>query len=163
MKVYDYAIRKFKYIDSKNTFAAGASFGGYMINWIECHKNPFNALVSHDGVFNTESEWGTTEELWFPEWEFNGTPWQNRNLYKKWNPARLIQNAKTPMLVIEGAHDYRVPEEQAFQLFSSLQRLGVESKFLYFPDEFHFVTKPQDARFWWNSVFDWFEKHKKYL
>jgi dipeptidyl aminopeptidase/acylaminoacyl peptidase len=161
MKVYDYSLKNFKFIDSKNTFAAGASFGGYMINWIEGHTNRFNALVSHDGVFNTESMWGTTEELWFPEWEFNGTPWQNRKLYEKWNPARFIQNAKTPMLIVEGARDYRVPEEQAFQLFTSLQRLGVESKFLYFPDEFHFVTKPQDARFWWNSVFDWFEKHKK--
>jgi len=161
MKVYDYSLKNFKFIDSKNTFAAGASYGGYMINWIEGHTNRFNALVSHDGVFNTESMWGTTEELWFPEWEFNGTPWQNRKLYEKWNPARFIQNAKTPMLIVEGARDYRVPEEQAFQLFTSLQRLGVESKFLYFPDEFHFVIKPQDAKFWWNSVFDWFEKHKK--
>ncbi|MDR3626119.1 MAG: S9 family peptidase [Ignavibacteriaceae bacterium] len=161
MKVYDYSIKNFNYIDAKNTFAAGASFGGYMINWIEGHTNRFNAMVSHDGVFNTESMWGTTEELWFPEWEFNGTPWQNRKLYDKWNPAKFIQNAKTPMLVVEGARDYRVPEDQAFQLFTSLQRLGVDSKFLYFPDEFHFVIKPQDARFWWNSVFDWFETHKK--
>jgi dipeptidyl aminopeptidase/acylaminoacyl peptidase len=161
MKVYDYSVKNFKYIDAKNTFAAGASYGGYMINWIEGHTNRFNAMVSHDGVFNTESMWGTTEELWFPEWEFNGTPWQNRKLYEKWNPARFIQNAKTPLLIVEGARDYRVPEEQAFQLFTSLQRLNVESKFLYFPDEFHFVIKPQDARFWWDSVFDWFEKHKK--
>jgi dipeptidyl aminopeptidase/acylaminoacyl peptidase len=161
MKVYDYSLKNFKFLDAKNTFAAGASYGGYMINWIEGHTNRFNALVSHDGVFNTESMYGTTEELWFPEWEFNGTPWQNRKLYEKWNPARFIQNAKTPMLIVEGARDYRVPEDQAFQLFTSLQRLGVESKFLYYPDEFHFVIKPQDARFWWNSVFDWFEKHKK--
>lgn len=161
MKVYDYSVKNFNYIDAKNTFAAGASFGGYMINWIEGHTNRFNAMVSHDGVFNTESMWGTTEELWFPEWEFNGAPWQNRKLYEKWNPSRFIQNAKTPLLVVEGARDYRVPEEQAFQLFTSLQRLGVDSKFLYFPDEFHFVIKPQDARFWWNSVFDWFETHKK--
>ncbi len=161
MEVYDYALKNFNYIDSKNTFAAGASYGGYMINWIEGHTNRFNALVSHDGVFNTVSMWGTTEELWFPEWEFNGTPWQNIKLYEKWNPQRFIQNAKTPMLIVEGAHDYRVPEEQAFQLFSSLQRLGVESKLLYFPDEFHFVIKPQDARFWWNSVFEWFDQHKK--
>ncbi len=161
MDVYDYAVKNFKYIDKKNTFAAGASFGGYMIDWIEGHTNRFNALVSHDGVFNTISMWGTTEELWFPEWEFNGTPWTNRTLYDKWNPERFIQNAKTPMLIVEGGHDYRVPEEQAFQLFTSLQRLGVESKLLYFPDEFHFVVHPQDARFWWHSVFDWFAKHKK--
>jgi len=161
MNVYNYAIKNFKYIDKKNTFAAGASYGGYMVNWIEGHTNRFNALVSHDGVFNTVSMWGTTEELWFPEWEFNGTPWTNRALYEKWNPERFIQNAKTPMLIVEGGHDYRVPDDQAFQLFSSLQTLGVECKFLYFPDEFHFVIKPQDARFWWKSVFEWFEKHKK--
>ncbi len=161
MNAYDYAIKNYKYIDPKNTFAAGASYGGYMINWIEGHSDRFNALVSHDGVFNTESMWGTTEELWFPEWEFGGTPWQNRKLYEKWSPQRFIQNAKTPMLIVEGANDFRVPEEQAFQLFTSLQRLGVESKLLYFPDEFHFVTKPQNARLWWNTIFDWFEQHKK--
>ncbi len=161
MDVYDYAVKHFNFIDKKNTFAAGASYGGYMIDWIEGHTNRFNALVAHDGVFNTVSMWGTTEELWFPEWEFKGTPWTNRALYEKWNPERFIQNAKTPMLIVEGGHDYRVPEEQAFQLFTSLQRLGVESKLLYFPDEFHFVIKPQDARFWWNSVFEWFDKHKK--
>ncbi len=161
MDVYDYAVKKFNFIDKKNTFAAGASFGGYMINWIEGHTNRFNALVSHDGVFNTVSMWGTTEELWFPEWEFNGTPWTNRALYEKWNPQRFIQNAKTPMLIVEGAHDYRVPEDQAFQLFTSLQRLGVQSKMLLFNNEYHFVVKPQDARFWWNSVFEWFDQHKK--
>ncbi len=161
MDVYDYAVKNFKYIDPKNTFAAGASYGGYMINWIEAHKNPFNAMVSHDGVFNTVSMWGTTEELWFPEWEFNGTPWQNRELYEKWNPQRYIQNAKTPLLIIEGAHDYRVPQDQAFQLFTSLQRLGVPSKLLYFNDEYHFVVKPQDAKFWWDSIFEWYKKYQK--
>jgi dipeptidyl aminopeptidase/acylaminoacyl peptidase len=161
MNAYDYAVKNFKFIDKKNTFAAGASYGGYMIDWIEGHTNRFNALVSHDGVFNTVSMYGTTEELWFPEWEFKGTPWTNRALYEKWNPERFIQNAKTPMLIFEGAHDYRVPEEQAFQLFTSLQRLGVPSKFIYFPDEFHFVVKPQDAKLWWNSIFDWFNKYKK--
>ncbi len=161
MKVYDYAVKNFKFIDKKNTFAAGASYGGYMIDWIEGHTDRFNALVSHDGVFNTISEYGTTEELWFPEWEFGGTPWTNRALYEKWNPQRFIQNAKTPMLIFEGAHDYRVPEDQAFQLFTSLQRLGVQSKMIFFPDEFHFVVKPQDAKVWWNAIFDWFEQHKK--
>ncbi len=161
MNVYDYSIKNFKYIDPKNTFAAGASYGGYMINWIEGHTDRFNALVSHDGVFNTISSWGTTEELWFNEWEFKGTPWENRELYEKWNPQRFIQNAKTPMLIVQGANDFRVPEGQAFQLFTSLQRLGVDSKLLFFPDEYHFVVKPQDARFWWNSIFEWFEKYKK--
>ncbi|MDR3666148.1 MAG: S9 family peptidase [Ignavibacteriaceae bacterium] len=161
MNTFDYAIKNFKFIDEMNQFSAGASYGGYMENWMEGHTTRFNAVVSHDGVFNTESEFGTTEELWFPLWEFKGAPWQNRKLYEKWSPHRYIQNAKTPMLVVQGGRDFRVPEEQAFQLFTSLQMLGVESKFLYFPDEFHFVTKPQNSRLWWNTVFDWFGKHKK--
>jgi len=161
MSAYDYAISNFDFIDKNNTFAAGASYGGYMINWIATQNNRFNALVCHDGVFNLESMYGTTEELWFPEWENGGTPWQNRALYEKWSPHRYVENIKTPMLVIHGAFDFRVSEEQAFQLFTSLQRLGVDSKFLYFPDETHFVTKPQNARLWWLTVYDWFDKHYK--
>jgi dipeptidyl aminopeptidase/acylaminoacyl peptidase len=159
MNAYDYAIKNFNFIDTKNTFAAGASYGGYMINWIAGHTDRFNALVTHDGVFNVESMYGTTEELWFPEWENGGTPWQNRQLYEKFSPHRFIHNCKTPMLIVHSAKDFRVPEEQAFQLFTSLQRLGVESMFLYFPDETHFVSKPQNAKLWWNTIFDWFKKH----
>ncbi len=159
MNVYDYAVKSFKYIDKNNTFAAGASYGGYMINWIAGHTNRFKALVSHAGVFNLESMFGTTEQLWFPEWEFGGTPWEKRKDYEKWSPHRYINNCKTPMLVVHGAKDFRVPEEQAFQLFTSLQRLGIESKFLYYPDETHFVAKPQNSRLWWLTVYDWFEKH----
>lgn len=161
MNSYDYAVKNFSFIDGKNTFAAGASYGGYMINWIAGHTDRFNALVSHAGVFNLESMYGTTEELWFPEWENGGTPWQNRQLYDKISPHRFIHNCKTPVLIVHGAYDFRVPEEQAFQLFTSLQRLGVESKFLYFPDETHFVSKPQNAKLWWNTVYDWFKKHTK--
>jgi dipeptidyl aminopeptidase/acylaminoacyl peptidase len=161
MDATDYALKNFKYVDKENTFAAGASFGGYMIDWIEGHTDRFNALVSHDGVFDLISMYGTTEELWFPEWEFKGTPWENPSLYEKWSPSRYIQNAKTPMLIVEGGNDFRVPVGQAFELFTSLQRQGVESELLYFPDEYHFVAKPQDARLWWNTIFDWFEKHKK--
>lgn len=161
MNAYDYAIRNYAFIDSNNTFAAGASYGGYMINWIAGHTDRFNALVSHAGVFNLESMYGTTEELWFPEWENKGTPWENRGLYEKFSPHRYIQNCKTPVLVVHGAYDFRVPEEQAFQLFTSLQRLGVDSKFLYFPDETHFVSKPQNAKLWWQTVFGWFERYYK--
>ncbi len=161
MNACDYAIKNFNFIDSNNTFAAGASYGGYMINWIEGHTDRFNALVCHDGVFNTESMYGSTEELWFPEWEFNGTPWESREVYQKWSPHMYVQNFKTPMLVVHGAFDFRVPESQAFELFTSLQRMGVESKFLYFPDETHFVTKPQNSKLWWNTIFDWFNNHKK--
>ncbi len=161
INTYDYAIKNFKFIDANNTFAAGASYGGYMINWLEGHFNKFNAVVSHDGVYNIESMYGSTEELWFPEWEMKGTPWQNRTLYEKWSPNRFVKNFKTPMLIVHGALDFRLSETQAFELFTALQRKGVPSKFLYFPDEFHFVTKPQNARLWWNTIFDWFEQYKK--
>ena len=161
MNATDYASNNFNFIDKKNTFAAGASYGGYMMNWMVGHTDRFNAVVSHDGVFDLTSNWGTTEELWFPEWEYGGTPWENREVYEKWSPHMYIQNAKTPMLIVQGANDFRVPEGQAFELFTSLQRLGVESKLLYFPDEYHFVVKPQNAVLWWNTIFDWFEQFKK--
>jgi len=161
MNCYDYVINNYDYVDKNNTFAAGASYGGYMINWIEGHTDRFSALVCHDGVFNLESMYGTTEELWFTDWEFGGAPWQNRDLYKKWSPHQYVENFRTPMLVVHGAKDFRVPEEQAFQLFTSLQRMGVESEFLYFPDETHFVSKPQNSLLWWNTIFNWFDKFKK--
>ncbi|MEJ5352346.1 MAG: S9 family peptidase [Melioribacteraceae bacterium] len=161
MNACDYAIDNFKFIDAKNTFAAGASYGGYMINWILGHTDRFNALVSHAGVYNLESMYGTTEELWFPEWEFNGTPWTNRKLYELWSPHRYADNFKTPTLVIHGANDFRVPEGQAFELFTTLQRKGIPSKLLYFPDEYHFVTKPQNSLLWWKTIFDWFENYKE--
>ncbi len=161
MNAVDYSFNNFNFIDKKNIFAAGASYGGYMIDWLEGHTDRFNAVVSHDGVYDLKSMYGTTEELWFPEWEFKGTPWNNPELYEKWSPSNYIQNAKTPMLIVEGANDFRVPEGQAFELFTALQRQGVESELLYFPDEYHFVTKPQNAELWWNTIFDWFEKHKK--
>lgn len=160
MNAYDYAVDNFDFIDSKNTFAAGASYGGYMISWIAGHTDRFNALVCHAGVYNLESMWGSTEELWFPEWEFGGTPWQNRALYQKWSPHMYAENFKTPTLVVHGAYDFRVPETQAFEFFTTLQRLEVESKFLYFPDETHFVAKPRNARLWWNTLYDWFENYK---
>ncbi len=161
MNAYDYAVDNFNFIDKQNTFAAGASYGGYMINWIEGHTDRFNALVCHAGVFNLESMYGTTEELWFPEWENGGTPWENRELYEKWSPHMFVKNFKTPMLVIHGAYDFRVPFGQAMELFTALQRVGVESKLLYFPDEYHFVTKPQNAKLWWNSIYNWLDQHKK--
>ncbi|MCJ7554507.1 MAG: S9 family peptidase [Ignavibacteriaceae bacterium] len=161
MKAYDYAIENFSFIDAKNTFASGASYGGYMINWIEGHTDRFSALFCHNGTFNLESMWGTTEELWFPEWDISGTPWENPEAYEKWSPHRYAKNFKTPMLIVHSAFDFRLSEEQAFQLFTTLQRLEIESKFLYFPDETHFVSKPQNAKLWWNTVFDWFKSHQK--
>ncbi len=161
MSVLDNSLKKYNFIDKNNLFAAGASYGGFMINWIEGHNARFNALFSHDGVYDQRSMYGETEELWFPEWEFKGTPWTNPELYAKWSPSSYVKNFKTPMLLVQGGHDFRVPQGQAFQLFTALQRVGVESKLLYFPNETHFVTKPQNAKFWWHSLFDWFNKHKK--
>lgn len=158
MNAYDYAIKNFSFIDKNKTVAAGASYGGYMMNWIATQTNRFKAILTHAGVFNLESMYGTTEELWFPEWEFKGTPWTNRKLYHKFSPHLYVDKIKTPMLVTHGAFDFRVPESQAFELFTSLQRLGVPSKFIYFPDETHFIAKPQNFKLWMTEIFDWFEK-----
>ncbi len=161
MNAFDYAVNNYKFIDKNNTFAAGASYGGYMINWLEGHETRFNAVVSHAGVFNLESMYGSTEELWFPEWEYKGTPWTNREMYVKWSPHQYAKNFKTPMLVVHGAFDFRVPESQAFELFTTLQRMEIKSKFLYFPDETHFISKPQNAKLWWSTIYDWFEENKR--
>jgi dipeptidyl aminopeptidase/acylaminoacyl peptidase len=160
MNAYDHTLKNYNFIDGANTFAAGASYGGYMINWIQGHNENFNALVSHAGLFNITSMYGVTEELWFPEWEFGGAPWENRELYDKWSPHKYVENFKTPMLVIHGAYDFRVPEGQAFELFTALQKMGVDSKLLYYPNENHFITKPLNAKLWWNSIFEWYEKYK---
>ena len=163
MKGVEYVIRNYPFIDSTRIGAAGASYGGYMMNWIEGHndKGIFKCLVSHAGVFDLASMYGSTEELWFPEWEFKGTPWTNPEMYKKWSPSSYVKNFKTPMLVIHGQLDYRVDVSQGFQMFTALQRMGVPSKMLYFPDEGHFVLKPQNSKLWWNTIFDWLEKYLK--
>ena len=161
MSGLDYLVAHYKFIDGEKIAAAGASYGGYMINWIATHTNRFKALVSHAGAFDLRSKYGATEELWFPEWEFDGTPYENPKLYEKWSPsyfARNFQQYKTPTLVTHGAHDFRVPESQGFQMFTALQRMGVPSRLLYFPDEDHFVQKPQNARLWWQTVHEWIAK-----
>ena len=149
------------FVDRKRVCAAGASYGGYMVNWIMGHNNKFACLISHAGVFNLESKYGTTEELWFPEWEFGGTPWDNPQEYRKWSPHRLVKNFKTPTLVIHGQRDYRVPVAQGFGLFTALQRQGVPSRMLYFPDEGHFVTKPLNRKLWFKTMLDWFKRYLK--
>jgi dipeptidyl aminopeptidase/acylaminoacyl peptidase len=149
------------YVQKGNVCAMGASYGGYAVNWIITHTDRFKCAVSHDGMFNPESSWGTTEELWFNEWEFKGTPWTNRELYRKWSPALSIQNAKTPTLVVHGQLDYRLDASEGFQLFTSLQRLGVPSKMLYFPDEGHWVLKPQNSQLWYKTVNAWVDQWLK--
>ncbi len=157
MKGVDYLEANFDFIDPERIGAAGASYGGYMIDWIEGHTDRFECLVSHAGVYNLESMYGATEELWFPEWEFEGTPWTNPGMYEKFSPHRYAADFSTPCLVVHGEHDYRVPYNQGLEFFTALQRQGVESKLLFFPDETHFVSKPLNAELWWNTIHEWFE------
>jgi dipeptidyl aminopeptidase/acylaminoacyl peptidase len=158
MKGLDYVEKTYPFIDKNRVAALGASYGGYMANWLLGHTNRFKCIVSHDGVFNTESAYGTTEELWFPEWEFKSPPWKNRELYAKWSPHLFADKFKTPTLVIHGQNDYRVDASQGFDLFTTLQRLKVPSKMLYFPDEGHWVLKPQNSQLWYKTVNDWVDQ-----
>jgi dipeptidyl aminopeptidase/acylaminoacyl peptidase len=158
MKGLDYAEQTYPFIDKNRECALGASYGGYMINWILGHTDRFKCLVSHDGMFNAESAWGTTEELWFNDWEFKGTPYDNRASYEKWSPHQYAKNFKTPTLVIHGQRDYRLDVSEGFQLFTTLQMEGVPSKMLYFPDEGHWVLKPQNSKLWYETVNAWVDR-----
>jgi dipeptidyl aminopeptidase/acylaminoacyl peptidase len=158
MKGLDYAEEHYGFIDKARECALGASYGGYMANWILGHTDRFKCIVSHDGMFNAESAWGTTEELWFNNWEFKGTPYDNRAAYEKWSPHQYAKNFKTPTLVIHGQRDYRLDVSQGFDLFTTLQMEGVPSKMLYFPDEGHWVLKPQNSQLWYKTVNDWVDQ-----
>jgi dipeptidyl aminopeptidase/acylaminoacyl peptidase len=161
MKGLDYAEKTYPFIDKDRECALGASYGGYMINWIMGHTNRFKCLVTHDGMFNAESAWGTTEELWFNNWEFKGTPYDNRAGYEKWSPNQYAKNFKTPTLVIHDQRDYRLDVSEGLQLFTTLQMEGVPSKMLYFPDEGHWVLKPQNSRLWYETVNAWVDQWTK--
>ncbi len=161
MNGLDHLLSRYNFIDKNRLAAAGASYGGYMVNWIEGHTARFSCLISHAGVYDLRSMHGATEELWFPEWEFKGTPWSNKEMYEKWSPSFFVQNFKTPCLVIHGQRDFRVPVTQGFQFFTALQRMNVPSQMLYFPNEDHFVQKPQNAELWWKTVHDWLAKYLK--
>ena len=143
------------YADPDRMAAAGGSYGGYMIDWMLGHTQRFKAFITHDGVFDLRSMFGSTEELWFPLWEFNGTPWDNPESYTKWSPSYFVKEFHTPTLVIHGEQDFRVPYTQGLQLFTSLQLQKVPSKLLLFPDEGHWVLKPQNSVLWYNSFLDW--------
>jgi dipeptidyl aminopeptidase/acylaminoacyl peptidase len=158
MKGLDYAEQHYPFVDKTRECALGASYGGYMANWILGHTDRFKCIVSHDGAFNTESAWGTTEELWFNEWEFKGTPYTNRDMYRKWSPHLSATNFKTPTLVIHSQLDYRLDVSEGLQLFTTLQRQGVPSKMLYFPDEGHWILKPQNSQLWYKTVNDWVDQ-----
>ncbi len=153
------------FIDRTRIGGAGASYGGYMIDWILGHNNDprfkFKALVSHAGVYNLESMAAATEELWFVNWEFKGMPWQNQINYQKWSPHKFVNNFSTPTLVTAGEMDFRVPVDQSLQLFTGLQLKGVDSKLIIFPDEGHWIMKPQNSEFWYSNVVSWLDKHLK--
>ncbi|MBI5083713.1 MAG: S9 family peptidase [Acidobacteria bacterium] len=154
MAVADY-VAKLPYVDPDRMAAAGGSYGGYMVNWILGHSTRFKALVSHAGVYDLASMGGETEELWFTTWEFKGHPWQSAEVYEKWSPSKHVANFKTPTLVIHGEMDYRVPYGQGLQLFTALQGQKVPSKLLVYPDEGHWILKPQNSLLWYETVLDW--------
>ncbi|HEY5837615.1 MAG TPA: S9 family peptidase, partial [Pyrinomonadaceae bacterium] len=158
-------LRRNSYVDRNRIGAAGASYGGYMVDWILGHNTDprfrFKTLVSHAGVYNLTSMYGATEELWFPEWEFKGTPWTNKAMYERWSPHNFAGNFNTPTLVTAGELDYRVPYTESLQLYTALQRRNVPSKLLMFPDEGHWILKPQNSKLWYNTVLDWLNKYLK--
>jgi dipeptidyl aminopeptidase/acylaminoacyl peptidase len=161
MKGLDYALNKYPFLDKSRVAAAGGSYGGFMVNWICGHTDRFKALVSHAGVFDLISMYGTTEELWFPEWEYGGFPWTRPEHYRERSPSTYAGNFKTPTLVIHGALDFRVPDAQGLGIFTSLQRQGVPSRYVWFPDEGHWIAKPQNRIVWWREVREWLEKYLK--
>jgi dipeptidyl aminopeptidase/acylaminoacyl peptidase len=195
MKGLDYAEGHFAFIDKTRECALGASYGGFMADWVLTHTNRFKCVVTHDGMYDPAAAYGDTEEMWFNEWEFRrpedfpkgwdgfggakgltvgqtvegrpAQPWRYEGLaveqdpFRRWSPMLHIKDAKTPTLVIHSQKDYRLDVSQGFELFTALQRLGVPSKMLYFPDEGHWVLKPQNSQLWYQTVGDWCDKWTK--
>ena len=163
----DYAEEHYPFIDKTRECALGASYGGYMADWILGHTDRFKCIVTHDGMYNSESAFGSTEELWFNQWEFKGRPWDyvgkpdSENPFRKWSPMLSAKNFKTPTLVVHNQLDYRLDVSQGYELFTALQLQGVPSKMLYFPDEGHWVLKPQNSQLWWKTVNDWVDQWTK--
>jgi len=162
-KGIDAAIAKYPFIDKTRLAAAGGSYGGYMADWLATHTDRFKAIISHAGVYDKVSMYAT-EELWFEEHDMQGTPWTAAENYKKWSPstyAAELGKYKTPTLVVCGEKDYRVPYTQSVEFFSALQRQSVPSKLMVFPDEGHWILKPQNARLWYKTFLDWMETYLK--
>jgi dipeptidyl aminopeptidase/acylaminoacyl peptidase len=194
MKGLDAAEAKFPFIDKTRECALGASYGGFMANWVLTHTTRFKCIVTHDGMYNPPAAYGDTEEVWFNEWEFRraadfpaeggktarpapakvtdrkgqpAQPWRYaagpvaQDPFRKWSPMLSIAKARTPTLVIHSQKDYRLDVSEGFQLFTALQRLGVPSKMLYFPDEGHWILKPQNSKLWYETVGDWCDRWTK--
>jgi dipeptidyl aminopeptidase/acylaminoacyl peptidase len=161
MKGLDHALANHSWLDGDRVGALGASYGGWMINWINGHTNRFKCLVNHDGGFDEFANYFTTEELWFPEWEFKGVPWERPELYDKFSPSRYVGKWQTPTLVIHGAKDFRLVDAEGIATFTALQRRGIPSQFLYFPDENHWVLKPKNSIVWHETILAWLERWLK--
>jgi dipeptidyl aminopeptidase/acylaminoacyl peptidase len=162
LKGLDAAIAKYPFIDGARVGAAGGSYGGYMIDWIATHTDRFKCLISHAGPYDLASEYGATEELWFADWEFGGPPWAKPELYRKWAPSEFaagLGKYKTPTLVVGGELDFRVPYTQDLEFFTALQVQGVPSKLVIFPDEGHWVLKPQNSELWYATFLDWLGRY----
>ncbi len=163
MKGVDYTLANYKFVDGARMAAAGGSYGGYMADWIATHTDRFKAIISHAGVYDLSSA-SATEELWFNEHDFKGTPWGNPEGYKKWSPSTYageLGKYKTPTLVIAGERDFRVPYTQSLEFFTALQRQDVASKLVVFPDEGHWVLKPDNSKFWYETFLGWLAKYVK--
>jgi dipeptidyl aminopeptidase/acylaminoacyl peptidase len=161
-KGLDAALKRYSFLDGDKACALGASYGGFMINWIAGQMpERFRCLVNHDGNLDEKLAYFNTEELWFPEWEHGGTPWEKPEGYTKHNPIDHVAKWKTPMLVVHGGKDFRVVETQGFSTFTVLQRRGIPSKLLYFPDENHWVVKPANSIHWHETVLDWLDQWTK--
>jgi dipeptidyl aminopeptidase/acylaminoacyl peptidase len=161
-KGLDAALAHASWLDGTRVAALGASYGGFMINWIAGNwPDRFRCLVSHDGNLDERFAYYSTEELWFPEWEHGGTPWDNPEGYTKFNPIDHVGKWKTPMLVVHSARDFRVVDAEGMATFTALQRRAIPSKFLYFPDENHWVLKPQNSILWHETVLAWLAQWTK--
>jgi dipeptidyl aminopeptidase/acylaminoacyl peptidase len=160
----DSTVAQVSAIDKDRLGAVGASYGGYSVYFLAgIHENRFKAFVSHCGLFNLESWYGTTEELFFANWDQGGAYWlpENKDYYAKNSPHSYVQNWNTPMLVIHGGKDFRVPESEGMQAFQALQLKGIPSKYLYFPDEGHWITKPQNGIVWYREYFEFLNSYLK--
>ncbi|MDX3937342.1 S9 family peptidase [Stenotrophomonas sp.] len=154
------AQKQYPFLNGDKACALGASYGGFMVNWIAGNWNePWKCLVNHDGVFDQRMMGYATEELWFTEWEQGGTPYEKAASYEKFNPVNHVSDWKKPILIVHGQLDYRIPVEQGLAAFTAAQRQGIESKFLYFPDENHWVLKPQNSVQWHDTVNGWLKQH----
>ena len=156
------AQQRYGFLDGDNACALGASYGGYMVNWIAGRwPDEFKCLVNHDGVFDVRGMGYSTEELWFTEWEYGGTQWENPRGYEAFNPVNHVDQWRTPMLVVQGDLDFRIPTAQGLSTFTALQRRGIDSRLVVFPNENHWVLKPANSLQWHTEVFGWLDKYLK--